>query len=152
MKSHEMLVENDTQSLSRRAHAGQTRKNGEPYFEHPHRMALSLSDSTARAVAYLHDVLEDCKDEAILKELNAFPEFITTAVKLLTRTTGETYFNFIHRILASGNQTAIAVKIADLKDNLRDLEEGHKKDKYRFALALLEDAIRVRQKSADELH
>jgi hypothetical protein len=88
----------------------------------------------------LHDVPEDCKDPDVLKELDTFPEFIITAVKLLTRAPNETYFDFIHRVLASGNQTAIAVKIADLKDNLRDLDEGHKKDKYRFALELLEHA------------
>jgi (p)ppGpp synthase/HD superfamily hydrolase len=124
--------------LARRAHARQTRKTGEPYFNHPDRVAATLSDSTGRAVAYLHDVLEDCDDPALLEELYRFPEPIVLAVKLLTRTPGETYFDFIHRILASGNQTAIAVKIADLKDNLRDLEEGHQKDKYRFALELLE--------------
>jgi hypothetical protein len=57
---------------------------------------------------------------------------------LLTRGKDETYFGFIHRILASGNEVAIGVKIADIRDNLRDLEEGHLKDKYRFALFLLE--------------
>ena len=125
------------QDLARRAHAGQTRKNGEPYFNHTERVALTLGDSTARAAAYLHDVIEDCKDTGLLEELHRFPEPIVAAVKLLTRAPGETYFEFIHRVLASGNPTAITVKIADLKDNLRDLEEGHQKDKYRFALELL---------------
>lgn len=123
--------------LSLRTHAGQTRKNGEPYFNHAERVALTLSDSTGQTVAYLHDVLEDCKDQVLLEELNRFPEPIVTAVKLLTRDRGETYFDFIHRVLVSDNQTAIAVKVADLKDNLRDLEEGHQKDKYRLALKLL---------------
>ena len=124
--------------LARRAHAGQTRKNGEPYFNHPERVAQQLRDNTAQAVAYLHDVLEDCHDPVILGELNQFPRTIVDAVKLLTSAKDETYFDFIHRILASGNKTAIVVKIADLKDNLRDLEEGHQKDKYRFALETLE--------------
>ncbi len=124
--------------FARRAHAGQTREDGEPYFNHPDRVAQQIADSTTRAVAYLHDVLEDCKDPAHLNELSRFPEPVVVAVKLLTCAPGETYFDFIHRILASGNETAIAVKIADLKDNLRDLEEGHQKDKYRFALELLE--------------
>ena len=124
--------------LSRRAHAGQTRKSGEPYFQHAEGVARQVNDPTAQAVAYLHDVLEDCKVPVLLDELYRFPEPIVTAVKLLTRAPGETYFDFIHRVLASGNETAIAVKIADLKDNLRDHEEGHRKDKYRFALALLE--------------
>ena len=124
--------------LAHRAHAGQTRKNGEPYFNHAERVMQQLDDPTAQAVAYLHDVLEDCEDPMILEELNRCPEPILTAVKLLTCAPGETYFDFIHRVLASGKQTAIAVKMADLKDNLRDLEEGHQKDKYRFALELLE--------------
>jgi (p)ppGpp synthase/HD superfamily hydrolase len=124
--------------LARLAHAGQTRKNGEPYFNHPERVAQQISRPAEQAVAYLHDVLEDCEDPVMLEELNGFPELILTAVKLLTRAPCETYFDFIHRVLASGNQIAIAVKMADLKDNLRDLEEGHQKDKYRFALELLE--------------
>jgi (p)ppGpp synthase/HD superfamily hydrolase len=132
-----MSVEAEAQKLARRAHAGQTRKNGEPYFNHPDRVVRQLDDPTAQAVAYLHDVLEDCRDPAVLEELKHFPQPVVEAVKLLTRAANETYFDFIHGILASGNEIAIAVKIADLKDNLRDLEEGHQKDKYRFALELL---------------
>jgi (p)ppGpp synthase/HD superfamily hydrolase len=128
----------DARELARRAHSGQTRKNGEPYFNHVHRVAQQVGDSTTQAAAYLHDVLEDCQDLPLLAELNQLPQPIVAAVKLLTRAPGETYFDFIHRIAASGNQTAIAVKMADLKDNLRGLEEGHQKDKYRLALELLE--------------
>ena len=149
---HEVFCSIGAYDLAKRAHAGQTRKNGEPYINHIERVSSQSGDLTIETVACLHDVLEDCKDPSILKELNTFPEYIVTAVKLLTRAPGETYFDFIHRILASGNQTAIAVKIADLKDNLRDLEEGHKKDKYRFALEMLEHSIRVRQPAATELH
>lgn len=131
-------------NLSRRAHAPHTRKNGEPYFNHPERVARQLTDPAAQAVAYLHDVLEDCTDPAILDQLHQFPEPVVTAVKLVTSVSGENYFDFIQRIVASGNQTAIAVKIADLRDNLRDLAEGHQKDKYRFALAALESKLALR--------
>src|ERR1043166_1806359 len=111
--------------LARRAHAGQTRKTGEPYFNHAERVAHRLVYPTARTVAYLHDVLEDCRDPAVLEELKRFPQPVVEAVRLLTRGSAESYFDFINRIVASGNATAVAVKIADLKDNLRDLEEGH---------------------------
>jgi (p)ppGpp synthase/HD superfamily hydrolase len=143
------------EGVAQRAHAGQTRKNGEPYYNHVYRVAEQFaSDNHPEngVVALLHDVLEDCKDPAVLNDLKIVGEKTMATLKLLTRVPGETYFDFIHRIAASGDQTAIAVKIADLKDNLRDLEEGHQKDKYRFALALLEDAIRVRQQTAEESH
>ncbi len=47
-----------------RAHAGQLRKTGEPFLEHPLNTALILADfhldAETLAAALLHDVLEDC--------------------------------------------------------------------------------------------
>ena len=46
------------------AHAGQLRKSGDPYLEHPFQVALTLAeqqlDATTLAAALLHDVTEDC--------------------------------------------------------------------------------------------
>ena len=47
-----------------RAHQGQMRKSGEPYLEHPLRVAMTLAelrlDADTVAAALLHDVPEDC--------------------------------------------------------------------------------------------
>ena len=48
---------------AKKAHAGQTRKSGEPYFEHCYRVALLLSkwhlDPVTVAAGFLHDSIED---------------------------------------------------------------------------------------------
>jgi GTP pyrophosphokinase len=54
----------DASRFAEKAHAGQSRLSGEPFFEHPLQTALYLADlkldSSALAAALLHDVIEDC--------------------------------------------------------------------------------------------
>ena len=54
----------DAYKFAEQAHAGQRRKSGEPFVEHPMQTALYLAelrlDSNALAAALLHDVMEDC--------------------------------------------------------------------------------------------
>ncbi len=140
------------------AHRGQKRKNGEDYFKHVERVAervsgdyfslfcqSALTEWTAPkiresviAAAYLHDTIEDCDitKQILKKEFNVM---IAEIVKILSRRKSETYFDFIMRIRESGafSAGATAIKLADLQDNLSDLEEGSRKDKYRFANYIL---------------
>lgn len=52
--------------LAIRAHADQVDKAGRPYIEHVARVAAAVSDDpVAEAVAWLHDVLEDCEQRFI---------------------------------------------------------------------------------------
>ena len=57
------LVEN-AYDFAAKAHQGQVRKSGEPYLEHPLKVALTLAelqlDATSLASALLHDVPENC--------------------------------------------------------------------------------------------
>jgi len=57
------LVE-DAYNFALKAHEGQVRKSGDPYFEHPLQTALILAelqlDATTLAAALLHDVPENC--------------------------------------------------------------------------------------------
>lgn len=51
--------------FARKAHEGQLRKNGEPYFVHPltiasHAVSLGMKDDGIIAACLLHDVVEDC--------------------------------------------------------------------------------------------
>ena len=57
-------------------------------------------------------------------------------VDAVTKRKGENYFEFIQRIIQTPE--AILVKIADIQDNMQGLNEGSLKDKYRFALRMLE--------------
>lgn len=124
-------------SLAREAHQGQFRTDGTPYVEHPQRVADSVGPEF-KAAAMLHDVLEDTEiTEAHLRDV--FPARVVDPVVILTRRDRESYARYIRRIADSRNPAAIAIKIADLNDNLSDHPPGARRDKYELAKAYLED-------------
>ena len=63
------------------------------------------------------------------------PPEVIMGVKGMTKIEGEDYLDFILR--AKSNSFSIAVKIADIEDNMISLKEGSLKDKYRLALYIL---------------
>lgn len=67
-------------------------------------------DSIEHDVALYHDHLED--------GLGAVPEHVRSHVELLTRHQNEPYKTYIERIVQSGDAVAVAVKLADARDNL----------------------------------
>ena len=134
-------------------HKGQTRKNSnEPYSNHPIRVAelagvteqaLMQSEDwkdswDMRCAGYMHDLIEDTNTtwQEIAKN---FTGRIADIVVILSKKDGENYLDFITRIKL--DYTATKVKLADLKDNMRDLNEGSLKDKYRLAQCILENSI-----------
>lgn len=129
----EALVER-AKALAHRAHAGQVDKAGRPYIEHVARVAAAVAgDPEAEAVAWLHDVLEDCAgydDEIAL----GFPMPIIGAVCALTRDglqPGHYYPHIAERPLA------LRVKLADIADNANE---------ERLALLDEQTANRLRRK------
>ncbi len=127
------------------AHEGQKRWNGEPYITHPQRVSDSLKGDPARIVGWLHDVVED--SDTTLDDLWAegFENEVVDAVEAVTKKKDETYLDFILR--AKKNKIGTMVKIADIKDNLRDLEVSKTmrarasaaREKYLLALWILEN-------------
>lgn len=147
--------------IATKAHAGQKRKgNGEDYITHPlavadiathiflqkfaedynYKKALELEDKIY-IVGVLHDVVED--SSTTLGEIGKdfTDSTIIQALSMLTRREGQTYYDFIQDIAFCGDLISLIVKIADLQHNMSDLKEGTLKDKYRFALKILEDAL-----------
>lgn len=122
------------------AHAGQVRKfTGEDFISHPVAVAAMVEGEDAKAVALLHDVLEDTKvtSEELYKE--DFPTIVIKAVEDLTRSTWFRYEIYIENV--SSMSIARPVKIADLKHNLSTLPTGHDLEvRYRTALKVLEGA------------
>lgn len=123
------------------AHDGVYRKFGikEPYFRHVERVARYMQSANLPdhvvAAGYLHDVVEDT--EITLEDLAEwFPVEVTSLVWAVTRVPGESYTSFILRVKDAGPE-AIAIKLADLSDNLATIPLGHKSVK-RYT-----DAIRV---------
>ncbi|MFA7219143.1 MAG: hypothetical protein WC119_01280 [Synergistaceae bacterium] len=138
-------------SIAKEAHDGQKRKfgrdQGADYIVHPIRVADNCK-GMAKVAAILHDVIED--SDITAKDLIArgIPTDIVAAVQLLSKKEGDNYFDFIMRICNSNDfsdvyQIAAIVKIADLNDNMSDLQEGSLKDKYRFAKYILQNRLNL---------
>ena len=125
-------------NIATEAHKGQKRWGGEPYITHPESVANRVDKIGLKCIAWLHDVLEDTKvtaEELLEKEI---PIEYVLSLRHLTRRKGQNYKDFILQVRE--DWMATIVKIADLKDNLKNLKEGSMKDKYRLALYLLESA------------
>jgi (p)ppGpp synthase/HD superfamily hydrolase len=125
--------------IARRLHAGQFDKGTTPmpYTGHLERVAAGVADEF-KPVAWLHDSIEDT--EATFESLAAegVATDIIAAVIILTRVKHETYDHYIGRVLASKNPAALAVKVSDLRDNLRPNGFTRNATKYRAALARIE--------------
>lgn len=130
------------------AHKGVTDKAGAPYVLHPLRLMFAVDHPDAKIVAVLHDVVEDSRPphrfdfDDLRRE--GFSDAVLAALDCVTARDGESYDDFIERIVPNG--IARSVKIADVTDNLdvrrlgaeitdRDVERVRK---YRRALARLQ--------------
>ncbi len=133
-------------------HSGQTDKCGQPYWIHPFTVGMfsfngfSHIDSISYAiVGVLHDVLEDTAItmDRLVSYIKLTDKEIE-ALQLLTREDGTSYDDYIDRIVESGNETAMVVKMNDLMHNgslKRFVEAGipvtekdeARRDKYRKA-------------------
>lgn len=125
--------------VARTAHADQVDKSGAPYVHHVRRVSESFEPGTPEHdVAWLHDVLEDTPTTPGDLARAGIPDAVIGAVAVLTRLTSETYREYIARVAASGNLLAIRVKVADLRDHLRDTEAIPESLAGRYARALLD--------------
>lgn len=113
------------------AHDGQYRKGaGEPYIEHPIRVAASVQGWRRKTLAFLHDTIEDA-DDPIQMQLAlevVFPQDIVSDLLMLSRLecpagVKQPYQEWIEDIAASGREDVIAVKLADLRDNMASLDD-----------------------------
>lgn len=108
------------EQIARQAHEGQVEKwGGHPYIEHVQRIVGMVKSPEAQEVAWLHDVIED--SAVTVKDLlkAGIAPHIVDAVALLTRG-AETYADYIKTLKVRKNPLALEVKIADLRDHLRE--------------------------------
>lgn len=117
--------------IAEKAHAGQVDKSGHPYIEHVARVADRVEGGVEKAVAWLHDVLEDTLLEAPDLRYKGMPEEVVQAVLAITHRPHEPRVDYYVRVKA--DPYALAVKLADVADN---------SDPAR--LAQLDDATRER--------
>ena len=103
--------------IAKIAFEGKIDKGGKPYFNHLVRVAEKFKeDDFLYPIAMLHDLLEDCSEWNVKSLSCLFSENIVKTIELLTRKTGQDYFDYINEINQSS--WATKVKLADLKDNM----------------------------------
>ena len=127
--------------IAKKAHAGQVDKAGNDYILHSMTVASYMDTDTEKAVAYLHDVLEDT-NITVDQLRNQFPKEIVDTVIILTRKKNKNYLNYICRVTKC--RLAKKVKVADLLHNLdiTRIKEPTERDfkrleKYRNAVLYL---------------
>jgi hypothetical protein len=135
--------------IAAKAHSGQVDKGGNPYIFHPLRILLNFCEGESGATqicAILHDVIEDTDITLDGLRAEGFSEEVISALDCLTKREGESYDDFISRIL--GNKIACKVKNGDLADNM-DLtrianptaKDKERIQKYRDASDRIMDAL-----------
>lgn len=123
--------------FAEKAHEGQTRKSGEPYFIHPCFVASILTelmiDPPTIAAGLLHDTVEDCTDKGITLE-TIEQEFGNEVAQLVDGVTKLNKLDFADReeaqaeslrkmILAmSKDIRVVLIKLADRLHNMRTLK------------------------------
>jgi len=124
--------------IATEAHQGQFRRDGKtPYITHPQKVANLVESKDAKAVSWLHDVLEENTDFTV-KDLfdRGMPEHIVDAVVILTKSSLYTYEEYLERV--KENELARTVKIADMMANLSDTPTKKQVEKYTKGLAFLQ--------------
>ena len=128
--------------IAKKDHLGQVDKAGEDYIKHPEKVASFVKTDEEKAVAYLHDVIEDT--ELTLEDLNKydFSKEVLEAVDIITKKRGEDYQSYLNSV--KKNKLARAVKLADLRHNsdltrlIKVTEKDIKrKEKYQKAIDFL---------------
>ena len=116
--------------LAAAVHAGQRDKAGAPYILHPIRVMQAMAPyygEVGMVAGILHDTLEDTETTVADLRRCGVPEDAIAAVEVVTKRPEEetNYVAFIERIATSGNRLAIALKDADLADNMDLTRLGH---------------------------
>jgi len=132
-----MTIIEKAEFFARWVHRDQKRRDGKtPYIIHPQAVMKMLHDDDyVKAVAWLHDVLEDTTfTQQDLIPLN-FPVEVVEAVKVLTRTKDVPYEEYLKHV--KRNTIARYVKIADMLHNLCDKPTDSQKEKYKQGILFL---------------
>lgn len=116
---HRLLQSQLARTLAMVSHHGQVDKVGQPYIGHPARIAAAVRaegyNDEVEAVAWLHDVVEDCP--VTLDDLRRYglSEAVVEAVDSISKRKGERFEAYYERVKA--NPIALVVKWHDVADN-----------------------------------
>lgn len=124
------------------AHDGQKDMVGNPAILHVLAVGLMGKNDQEKKAGLLHDVIEDTNLTLADLRARGVEESVLDAVDLLTHKSGMSYEDYVKRIVLSGNETAIRVKLNDLHHNLWRAED---------ALNTLDTDTRERKDLLDEI-
>lgn len=118
--------------------------DGNPDILHSLGVGIAGQTKNEKIVGFLHDVVED--SEVTFEDLDnyGFSTEVLEALELLTHDKKRmSYDEYVRAIIASGNATAINVKINDLRNNIARAGNRHKRilEKHKVALALILDSL-----------
>ena len=128
--------------LASRAH------EADRWGEYPYVTHLALTATKARElggdylveqVAWLHDVLEDHPEFA--SEIKGRFPSLYEALLIVAKQEDEAYSDYISRVIDSGNQTALTVKLADMEVNYHHAPDKRRHAKYESQIGRLRAAF-----------
>lgn len=140
----------DAYHFSQRAHEGQLRESGAPYFEHPYEVALILADleldMETIAAGLLHDVLEDTPvtreelEEAFGPTILMLVEGVTKLEKLPVHNRFEHQAENMRKMIfaMAEDVRVILIKLADRLHNMRTLRHMPPAKQLRISQETLE--------------
>lgn len=135
-------------NIATAAHAGQLDRDGYPVILHPLTVGLMGHTDEEKMTGFLHDVVEDT--DYTFQDLldRGIPKGVVNALRLLTHDKKTDYFDYVQRIIDSGNPIALQVKYNDLQHNFArgkaypDLQLKHGRA-LRMVKKAIEDCSRV---------
>jgi thiamine-phosphate diphosphorylase len=140
MTRDNVALEAVADALAHAAHAGQRRRHGADYIDHPRAVTALATDlgavvglplsSADRAASLLHDVIEDSAEhtEAVLREHVGLD--VAQQVSLLTKVgKGDDVTTAYYARLHNASKTTRLIKVADRLHNLSELHKAHNDSK-----------------------
>ncbi len=140
--------------FAKKAHEGQLRKSGEPYYNHVFATGINLAtlkmDADTIAAGVMHDVLEDTSvtEEEMAKE---FGDHITKLVQGVTKlgklryTGAERHVESLRKffVAMADDIRVVVIKLCDRLHNIETLEYVAPEKQHRIALETLEIHARL---------
>lgn len=135
--------------FAKKAHATQTRNNGEPYFNHVFAAASNLADLKMDAdtisAGMLHDTIEDCDVtyEQLKTEFNEDVAFLVESVTKLSKLKYQGVERHVESlrkffVAAAQDLRVVIIKLADRLHNISTLEHVRPEKRARIALETIE--------------
>ena len=151
----------EAMAFAKRAHEGQSRDDGSPYYLHPWQVALILIneagviDEDVLCAAFLHDVVEDCPDVDLEELRDSFGENVASMVSALTKPPKRLFDSkharmaaYVDTVLAAG-KGALHVKLADRLHNTRSWQGISSEKRERKLLETGEHVLTVSSERTD---